>query len=172
MNCQKFLRILDERVNGEAPPQGWADHGATCPNCALALRLERTLRAAPSWAERPRMSSAARAAVLKRIQSAGLFWPRVVAMAEESAVRALVAAAVVFVSFAVLPRLWYTTVPEGFKKALSNYAGPLLEGFRGTLVQFQPLLHQNWGLLLLGVTLFMVIFAASLSTRVLRPGRT
>ena len=171
MNCQEFLRILDERVNGEAPPHGWADHVATCPDCALALRLERTLRAAPTWAERPRMSPAARAAVLKRIQSAGLFWPRVAAMAEESAVRALVAAAVLFLSIAVLPGLWATTVSDGIKKALSHYAGPIFEGLLGTLVQFQPLLHQSWGLLLLGVTLFMVIFAASLSTRVLRPGR-
>jgi len=171
MNCDEFLQILDERLNGDPPPSGWSDHAAACPRCALALRLERALKAAPRWAERPRLSAQARAEVIRQVGAAPLYWRRFATLAEESAATALAAAGIAAVAIYAGPALWAATVPEEARRALVPYLRPLSEGFRAAALSFEPLLRQGWGVALLGLTAFVVLFAAALSTRVLSPGR-
>lgn len=172
MNCEEFLLILDERLNGDPPPAGWSDHAAACSRCALALRLERTLRAAPRWTERPHLSAQARATVIGQVAAAPLFWRRFETLAEESAATALAAAGIAAMVIFAGPALWTATVPETVRHALLPYLQPLLAGVRITVASFEPLLRQGWGLALLGFTAFMVLFAAVLSTRVLSPRRS
>ena len=167
MNCNDFLQILDERLNGDPAPAEWSDHAASCPRCAMALRLERTLRAAPRWSENPRLSAQARATVLRKVETAPLFWRHMAAMVEESAVSALVAAAMAAMVIYGGPALWEGAVPDSVRLALLPYLQPLMNGIRATAVTFEPLLRQGWGVALLGVTGFMVLFAAALSTRAL-----
>lgn len=171
MNCNEFLQILDERLNGDPPPAGWSDHAAACSRCALALRLERTLRAAPQWAERTRLSSRARAVVFRGVETAPLFWRRLETLAEESAAKALAAAGIAAVAIYAGPALWSSAVPETVRHAIGTHIQPLLEGLRTTAASFEPILRQGWGLPLLGLTGFVVLFAAALSARVLLPGR-
>lgn len=171
MNCDEFLQILDERLNGDPPPAGWSDHAAACSRCALALRLERTLRAAPQWAERTHLSPRARAAVIRGVETAPVVWRRLETLAEESAATALAAAGIAAVAIYAGPALWASAVPEAVRRGLEPHIRPLLEGLRTTAASFEPILRQGWGLPLLGLTGFVVLFAAALSTRVLSPRR-
>lgn len=167
MNCDDFLQILDERLDGGPPPTEWSGHAAACPSCAMALRLERTLRAAPRWAENPRLSAQARAIIIRKIGAAPLFWSHMAAMVEESAVSALAAAGIAAIVIYAGPALWEGAVPEAVHLALLPYLQPVLNGVRTTAATFEPLLRQGWGVALLGFTGFMVLFAAALSTRAL-----
>ncbi len=167
MRCEEFLRVLDRHLDGDPTPSGWSDHAAGCPRCALALRLERTLRAAPRWAETPRLQPQTRATILRKVETAPLFWGHMAAMMEESAVSALVAAGIVAMLIIAGPALWQGAVPETVRATLLPYLQPLLSGARATAATFEPLVRQGWGVALLGFTGFVVLFAAALSTRAL-----
>jgi hypothetical protein len=89
------------------------------------------------------------------------------AMMEESAVTALVAAGIVAMVIYAGPSLWQGVVPEAIRIALLPYLQPLLSGSRATAAAFEPLVRQGWGVAVLGLTGFVVLFAAALSTRAL-----
>jgi hypothetical protein len=165
MTCEEFLRVLDTRTNGEAPPNGWVEHARDCQECAFALRLERVMRAAPAWAERPRLSPARRALVLRKASETSYLWSRLLPNLEESALTALAGAGLVALSFYLAPKIWATSVPEGLRRGIAPYAVPVVEGFRALASPFNPLLQQPWGVGLLGLTGFVVLFAAVLSAR-------
>jgi hypothetical protein len=167
MTCEEFLRILDERVDGTAPSAAWADHAAGCPACSMALRLERTLRDAPSWSEALRLSPDRRAAVLLKASSASYFWTRLLPTIEESALTALAAAGLAALVLNVAPKLWASAVPENIRGAIAPYTEPLLGAVRTFTAPFLPLLNETWGVALLGATAFTVLFAAVLSARTL-----
>lgn len=167
MNCNDFIQILDAGPDGAPPPAEWHGHAATCPRCALALRLERTLRSAPRWAEHPRLPARSRAAIVSKVGATPIFWSHMAAMAEEAAVSALVGAAMVAMAVYAGPSLWTGAVPEPVRLALSPYLQPLLRGILTVGAAFEPLLHQGWGVALISLTGFLVLFAAALSTRAL-----
>jgi len=167
MRCEDFLQILDQHLEGDPSPAEWSDHAAACPRCALALRIERTLRAAPRWAETPRLQPQTRATILRKVETAPLFWGHMAAMMEESAASALVAAGIAAMVIYAGPALWQGVVPETIRVALLPYLQPLLSGARATAATFEPLVRQGWGVALLGFTGFVVLFAAALSTRAL-----
>jgi hypothetical protein len=167
MKCEDFLQILDQRLDGNTTPDEWSDHAAACSRCAFALRLERTLRAAPRWAETARLQPRTRATILRKVETAPLFWGHMAAIMEESAASALVAAGIVAMVIYAGPALWQGAVPETVRAALLPFLQPLLNGARATAATFEPLVRQGWGVALLGFTGFVVLFAAALSTRVL-----
>jgi hypothetical protein len=167
MRCEDFLHILDRQLDGDPSPTEWSDHAAACPRCAFALRIERTLRAAPRWAENPRLRPQRRAAILRKVETAPLFWGHLAAMIQESAASALVAACVVAMVIFAGPALWQGAVPETVRVAMLPYLQPLLSGARAVTTTFEPLVRQGWGAALLGFTGFVVLFAAALSTRAL-----
>ncbi len=173
MNCNDFIQILDAGLEGDPPPAEWSEHAATCPRCALVLRLERTLRSAPRWAENPRLSARSRAAIVSVAGATPMFWRHVAAMAEEAAVSALVGAGMVAMAIYAGPSLWNGAVPEPVRLAVSPYLQPLFSGLGTVGAAFEPLLHQGWGVALISLTGFVVLFAAALSTRALslRPAR-
>jgi|WetSurMetagenome_2_1015567.scaffolds.fasta_scaffold21820_2 hypothetical protein len=167
MTCEEFLRVLDTRTNGEAPPSDWVQHAQECSDCAFALRLERVMRSAPAWAEKPRLSAARRALVLNKASETSYLWSRLLPNLEESALTALAGGGLVALAFYVAPKLWATSVPEGLRRAVAPYAAPVVEGFHTLASPFIPILHQPWGVGLLGLTGFVVLFAAVLSARTL-----
>ena len=167
MTCEEFLRVLDTRVNGEAPPGDWVRHAQECADCAFALRLERVMRSAPVWAEMPRLSPARRALVLNKASETSYLWSRLLPNLEESALTALAGGGLVALALYVAPKLWATSVPEGFRRAIAPYSTPVVEGFHALASPFLPILHQPWGIGLLGLTGFVVLFAAALSARTL-----
>jgi hypothetical protein len=167
MTCEEFLRVLDTRINGEAPSSDWVHHAQECPECAFALRLERVMRSAPGWAEKPRLSAARRAKVLNRASETSYLWSRLLPNLEESALTALAGGGLVALAVFLAPKVWTTSVPEGLRRAIAPYATPVVEGFHALASPFIPLLQQPWGVGLLGLTGFVVLFAAVLSARTL-----
>jgi hypothetical protein len=167
MTCEEFLRVLDTRVNGEAPPSDWIEHARECADCAFALRLERVMRSAPAWAENPRLSPARRALILKKASETSYLWSRLLPNLEESALTALAGGGLVALALYVTPKLWATSVPEGLRRGIAPYATPVVEGFHALASPFLPILQQPWGVTLLGLTGFVVLFAAVLSARTL-----
>lgn len=167
MTCEEFLRVLDARVNGEAPPDGWLDHARGCPDCAFALKVERVMRSAPTWAEVPRLATERRALVLKAASESSYLWSHLVPNLEESAVTALGGGAFAALAFYVAPKLWASNVPEGLRTAVAPYVTPVAEGFHAIVSPFAPLLREPWGVGLLGLTGFFVLFAAVLSAKTL-----
>ena len=169
MKCEEFLKAMDETSQpGSGPgdwPAGWADHASACPECAFALRLERTLRSAPRWAERPRMTQDARARILARASQSNTAWRRAAALAEDSAITALAGAGIAAAVVVSAPRLWNEVVPESFRQALGPYLQPVVESAHTLSAPFVPFLHQGWGMGLLALAGFFVFFAASLSAK-------
>ena len=169
MNCQEFLKALDGApVPGSGPgewPSGWADHASSCPECAFALRLERTLRSAPRWTERPRMNQDARALILARASKSTTAWRRAFVLAEDSAITALAGAGVAVAAVLAAPNLWSDVVPQSLRQAMAPYFQPIVESARTLSAPFVPFMHQSWGVALLALAGFVVIFAASLSAK-------
>jgi hypothetical protein len=167
MTCEEFLRVLDTRVNGEAPPSDWVQHAKDCADCAFALRLERVMRSAPAWAEKPRLSPVRRALVLNKASETSYLWSRLLPNLEESALTALAGGGFVALALYLAPKLWATSVPEGLRRGIAPYTAPVVEGFHVLTSPFLPILQQPWGIGLLGLTGFVVLFAAVLSARTL-----
>jgi hypothetical protein len=126
MNCRDCLDLLDGLEPGAAIPDPCRRHAESCPACALALRIEATLRDAPAWAEAPHLSPGTKAGVLSGARVGRLFWRQAAALFEDALVTSLVilfvAAGVVFLA----PSLVGSLVPEPARQTMSRFMQPLL----------------------------------------------
>jgi hypothetical protein len=169
MNCRDCLDLLDGLEPGAAIPDPCRRHAESCPACALALRIEATLRDAPAWAEAPHLSPGTKAGVLSGARVGRLFWRQAAALFEDALVTSLVilfvAAGVVFLA----PSLVGSLVPEPARQTMSRFMQPLLGSLAEFFRSFGPLLHQPWGIALTTLAVLSVLMAAVLSVRVLGP---
>lgn len=169
MNCHEVQRVLDELEPGAPVPFECMNHASACPECALALRIEMSLREAPRWAEHPALSVEARARVLAKAKVRGLFWRQAAPLLEESAVTAMVLAILAAAALFFVPSLTQGILPEPARRAVLPYLQPVADFMKGFASSLAPLAHQPWSLALLVATLFAVMFAAVVSVRTLVP---
>lgn len=169
MNCHEVQRTLDDLEPGATVPIECVDHASACPTCALALRIEMSLREAPRWAERPALSVEARARVLAKAKVRGLFWRQAAPLLEESAVTAMVLAILAAAALFFVPSFARGILPESARRAVLPYLQPLAEFMKGFASSLAPLTHQPWSVALLVGTIFAVMFAAVVSVRTLVP---
>jgi len=171
MKCGEFRRVLDERESREislTPDQ--REHVERCAVCAFGLRLEEELLAAPGWAEKARMSFESKALVLAKAKVSRLFFgQRAASLLEDSAFSALITVIIAGALVYVLPGFLKRLLPPGALDAARPYAEPFLQLARDFAGTFAPLAGQAWGVSLLAVTVFLLVFAAVLSAKVLVP---
>jgi len=173
MTCEEFTRDIDER-EGRAlslTPQQ-REHVGSCPSCAFALAVENELVAAPAWAAEVRMSLESRARVLAKAKVGRLFFRQHAArLVEDSAFSALVTMVIAGALVYVLPGLLERSIPSGALDTIKPYLEPFLQFGREVAAAFAPLAAQAWGVGLMAVTLFILVFTAVLSAKVLGPVR-
>ena len=169
MDCALFLKTLDERGGRLEISDEMEAHAASCGECAFALKLERELEAAPSWAERPVMAQESRARVLAGLKVAILFGRRNLSFLEDSAVTAAVLLAVAIGLFYALPTAFGKLLPAPVRELLAPYLAELAGAVAGLRSIFSPLTQYPLGMLFIAVTAFAVFLAAVMSARVMMP---
>ncbi len=169
MNCRECLDLLDGLEPGAQVPESCREHAASCPACALALRIEGTLREAPEWARQPRLELETRADLLGQARLGRLFWRQAGSLFEEAAVTALTVLSVIAGLVILWPKLSATLVPEPARRAVAEYLGPSAGYLSGLLAPLAPLIREPWGLALTAAALFSILMAAVLSAKVLVP---
>lgn len=169
MNCRECLDLLDGLEPGSPLPDGCRNHAASCPACALALRVEETLRDAPSWAEMRRLSTESRARVLGSARMGRLFWRQTGPLFEDAAVTSLVILLVGAGLVLAAPSLAGSLLPEAARRTVAPYLQPLADFISNLFRSFVPLVHQPWGVALMSLAVFSVLMAAVLSVRLFGP---
>lgn len=171
MTCEEFLKALDGReTRSPALSPEQKQHAGSCKACALAARLEDELACAPYWAGSLRLPEKSRARVLARAKRSTLFgWPPS-RLLEDSAVSSLVMAVIAGAAVYILPGLSKRVLPPRVWDVVLSALAPLLDWGRSVAEAFAPLASQNWGLPLLALALFLLVFAATLSVKVLGAG--
>ena len=171
MTCEEFLRALDERESrAPALSSRQRQHADSCAGCALALRLESELLSAPAWADVPRLPEKSKAKVLSRAKRITLFgWPAA-RLVEDSAVSSLVTAVIAGATVYVAPGLLRRVLPPKIWDVVLAFLAPVLEWGRSLAEGFAPLAKQGWGVPLMALALFLLVFAATLSAKALGVG--
>ena len=169
MNCRECLDLLDGLEPGATVPEACREHAASCPACALALRIEGSLREAPEWAKQPRLALETKAGLLGRARVGRLFWRQAGGLLEEAAVTALTILAVVAGLVLLWPKLSQTLIPPPARRAAAQYLQPVSAYLAGLLQPLAPLVREPWGLAFTAVALFSILLAAVLSAKVLVP---
>jgi hypothetical protein len=171
MTCEEFLRALDEReTRSLALSAEQKQHAGSCPACALAVQLETELACAPSWAGSLRLPEKSRSRVLARAKRPALFgWPPS-RLLEDSAVSSLVMAVIAGAAVYVVPGLSKRVLPPRVWDAILAALAPVLEWGHWVAEAFAPLASQGWGLPLLALALFLLVFAATLSVKAMGAG--
>lgn len=167
MRCDAFLDALDRHADRDLPAQApWLDHARTCPSCALALRLERSLRDAPSWTPTPALSPERRARVLAEAKLRALHIPSPLQLLGESAVSALVVLSIMGAAAYALTGKAAGLLPDVAHGWFRPVLAPLEGALRGLVAAADPLLQSPSLVVLLAMTTFAVCLAAIFSARV------
>jgi hypothetical protein len=169
MNCRECLDLLDGLEPGAPVPEACREHATSCPACALALRIEESLREAPVWAKQPRLALETRAGLLGRARLGRLFWRQASSLFEEAAATALTLLSAIAGLVILWPKLSVTLMPEPVRRAAAEYLGPAAGYLSGLLSPLAPLIREPWGLALTAAALFSILMAAVLSAKVLVP---
>lgn len=169
MNCRDCLDLLDGLEPGSPIPEACRRHAESCPACALALRIEQTLREAPAWAELPHLSPESRAKVLGGAWTSRLFWRQARALFEDALVTSVTILLVATGLVLLAPSLLKSVVPEPARQTVSRFLQPFVPSLTDLFGSFGPLLHQPWGIALTTLAVLSVLMAAVLSVRVLGP---
>jgi hypothetical protein len=172
MTCEEFLHLLDTRT-APAPPveAAWGEHAKSCPSCSLALRMERSLLAAPSWAAMPTLSPDRRARVLAKARGASLFLPSPLRLLSDSVIPALLAASFLAAIVTLFPWKALDFLPAELRDWILPSLVPFLRAWETGLAYFAPLASHPLGAGLLLAAAFTACLAAMVSLRVLSPGR-
>jgi len=171
MNCREFLDLLDGRERREPPEGIRGEHAESCPRCSFALRVERALEEAPSWAGRPVMNLEQRATVLAKARVRNLYWRQSSSLLQDAAVQSAVILVVLWLALTRLPGLLASNLPEEARESAARWVGPLAEQLDTFTRLFPPLLENPWGMALVLLSAFFITLAAVLCTRVLLPSR-
>jgi len=169
MNCRECLDLLDGLEPPLPIPKACRDHAASCLSCALALRLEETLRAAPAWAELPRLSPESRAKVLGRAHVGRIFWERAASLLGDAALTALMILLSAVGLWFVLPSLLDSLLPAPVRQAAAGFLQPVSAFLTSLFGGFAPIVHQPLGAAFVGLSVFAVLLAAVLSVRTFSP---
>ena len=172
MTCEEFLMLLDSRT-AAAPPAdtSWLAHAGSCPSCALALRLERSLLTAPTWAAMPTLSPERKARVFAEARSSSIFLPSTLRLLVDSAIPALLAASFLVAIVSLFPWKVLEFLPAELRDWILPSLVPFIRAWETGLAYFAPLAGHPLGAGLLLAAAFTACLAAMVSLRVLSPRR-
>lgn len=164
MTCSEFEGLLDLLEKGQSLPDEALAHAASCSNCALALRLERVIFAAPKWTKKERMTVERRAAVLARVRTGNFISAGMAETLYESLLNAVVALALLGAAAIFAPPYLKDILPPAVYDLFGTFSAPVLAAMKPVTT---PLLATPIGTVLLVIACFTFCFAAAFSARIM-----